>query len=68
MVEEGRDRVSAIDLATGAVTPLIEGHSLGSRVIPTALPHGVFNGVTVGRNASIYVTDDGANALYEFKR
>ena len=68
VVEEGRDRVSAIDLATGAVTPVIEGLSLGSRVIPTAPPHGVFNGVTVGPNASIYVTDDGANAVYEFKR
>ncbi len=47
---------------------MIEGLSLGSRVLPTALPHGVFNGVSVGRNASIYVTDDGANAVYEFKR
>ena len=35
---------------------------------PGALPHGTFNGVAVGSNASINVTDDGANAVYEFKR
>jgi hypothetical protein len=48
VVEEGLDRVAAIDLATGAVTPVIEGLDLGSRVTPGALPHGIFNGVTVG--------------------
>ena len=68
VVEEGHDQVSAIDLATGAVTPVIERLDLGSRVIPTALPHGIFNGVTVGSDGTIYVSDDGANAVYEFKR
>jgi hypothetical protein len=47
---------------------VIDGLDLGSRVIPPALPHGIFNGVTVGPNGSIYVSDDGANAVYEFKR
>jgi len=68
VVEEGRDQVSAIDLATGAVTTVIQGLDLGSRVIPDALPHGIFNGVTVAPSGSIYVSDDGANAVYEFKR
>jgi DNA-binding beta-propeller fold protein YncE len=68
VVEEGRDRVCAIDRATGALTPVVNGLDLGSRVVPGALPHGIFNGVTVGPQASIYVTDDGANAVYEFKR
>jgi DNA-binding beta-propeller fold protein YncE len=68
VVEEGLDRVSAIDRTTGAVTPVINGLDLGSPVIPGALPHGIFNGVAVGPNGSIYVSDDGANAVYEFNQ
>jgi sugar lactone lactonase YvrE len=67
VVEEGLDRVSAINLGTGALTPVIEGLDLGSRVIPTALPHGIFNGVAVAPDGTIYVSDDGANAVYEFR-
>ena len=68
VVEEGRDRVVAINLATRAVTTVIEGLDLGSRVVPAALPHFVFNGVAVGSDGSIYVTADGANAVYRFRR
>lgn len=68
VVEEGEDQVSAIDLSSGAVTTVIEGLTLGSRVTPGALPNGIFNGVTVAASGSIYVSDDGANAVYEFKR
>ena len=68
VVEEGRDRVAAINLTTGAVTPVITGLDLGSRVVPSALPHFVFNGVAVGPDQSIYVTADGANAVYQFRR
>jgi sugar lactone lactonase YvrE len=68
VVEEGLDQVSAIDLTTSAVRTVIEGLDLGSRVVPAAPPHGIFNGVTVAPNGSIYVSDDGANAVYEFKR
>lgn len=68
VVEEGLDRVSAIDRTTGAVTTVINGLDLGSPVIPGALPHGIFNGVAVGPNGSIYVSDDGANAVYKFKK
>jgi hypothetical protein len=42
--------------------------NVGTPVIPHAFPHGIFNGVTVGTSGSIYVSDDGANAVYEFKR
>jgi glucose/arabinose dehydrogenase len=28
----------------------------------------IFNGVAVGPNGSIYVSDDGANAVYEFNQ
>lgn len=68
VVEEGRDRVAAINLATGAVASVIDELDLGSRVVPTALPHFIFNGVTVGTDQSIYVTADGANAVYRFRR
>ena len=46
VVEEWADRVSAINLTTGAVTPVIQGLDLGARVVPTALPYGIFNGIT----------------------
>ena len=68
VVEEGADRVSAINLTTGAVTPVIQGLDLGSRVVPTALPHGIFNGITVASSGSIYVTADGDNTVHEFRR
>jgi len=68
VVEEGLDRVSAIDLASGEVTPVVEGLDLGGRVIPHSLPYGAFNGVAVGPNGSIYVTEDVTNTVYEFVR
>ena len=68
VVEEGLDRVSAIDLASGTVTPVIEGLDLGERVIPGMLPFGLITGVAVGPNGSIYVTAEGNNAVYEFPR
>ncbi len=68
VVEEGLDQVSAINLATGEVTPVVVGLDLGERVIPGAAPYGLFNGVAVAADGSIYVSADGANAVYEFKR
>ena len=53
VVEQGLGQVSAIDLATGEKTVVIEGLALGDRVIPGALPHGNFNGVAVGPDGSI---------------
>jgi hypothetical protein len=31
-------------------------------------PFGIMSGVTVGANNSIYVSDDGVNKVYEFRR
>jgi len=67
VVEEGADRVSAIDLASGAVTPVIDGLELGDRVVPAGVPHGNFNGVAANDGA-IYVSEDGTNSVHEFKR
>jgi hypothetical protein len=61
------DVLQDIRTLTGPLT-VIEGLDLGTPVIPHAFPHGIFNGVTVGANGSIDVSDDGANAVYEFKR
>ncbi len=68
VVEEGADRVVAIDLTSGAMSTVVEGLQVGSRVVPGSFPHGIFNGVAVGADGTIYVTDDGTNAVYEFKR
>jgi sugar lactone lactonase YvrE len=68
VVEEGLDRVSAIDLASGTVTPVIEGLDLGERVIPGTFPFGAITGVAVGPNGSIFVTEDVTNTVYEFTR
>ena len=68
VVEEGLDRVSAIDLSSGKVTPVVEGLDLGGRVIPHSLPYGAFNGVAVGPDGSIFVTEDVTNTVYQFVR
>ena len=68
VVEEGLDRVSAIDLSSGEVTPVVEDLDLGGRVIPHSLPYGAFNGVAVRPEGSIYVTEDVTNTVYEFAR
>jgi len=68
VVEEGLDRVSAIDLASGTVTPVIEGLDLGGRVLPGSAPFGSLTGVAVGPNGSIFVTEDVTNTVYEFAR
>ena len=68
VVEEGLDQVSAIDLATGEKTVVIEGLALGGSGHPGALPHGNFNGVAVGPDGSIFVSVDGQNAVLEFTR
>ena len=68
VVEEGLDRVAAIDLASGEISTVVEGLDLGERVIPGALPYGSFNGVAVGPLGEIVVTEDGTNTVYRFTR
>lgn len=46
---------------------MIEGLELGDRVVPGGVPHGNFNGVAATDRA-IYVSEDGTNSVYEFKR
>ena len=67
VVEEGADRVSAVDLASGVVSPVITGLSLGDPVVPGGVLHGLVSSVDATAR-SIFVTSDTDNALYRFKR
>ncbi|MEZ4736635.1 MAG: hypothetical protein R3E79_56860 [Caldilineaceae bacterium] len=64
VVESGAQRLSAIDLATGQVTPLAEGLALGAPGWPNMPPTATFNGVAVDAAGTIYVTGDIDNVLY----
>ena len=67
VVETGRQQVTAIDLATGDMSPVIVGLDYSDRVPPGFFPFGMVSGVAVGER-SIYVSDDGVNKVYEFRR
>jgi sugar lactone lactonase YvrE len=67
VVEEGADRVVAVDLTTGAVSDVVTGVPLGDPVIPGGVPHGNVNSVAVS-DSTLYVTSDIDNAVYQFKR
>ena len=68
VVETGLQQVTAIDLATGATSPAIVGLDYSDRVPAGFFPFGVMSGVAVGANNSIYVSDDGVNNVFEFRR
>ncbi len=67
VVETGRQQVTAIDLATGDKSPVIVGLDYSDRVPEGFFPYGLMSGVAVGER-SIYVSDDGVNKVYEFRR
>ena len=68
VVETGLKQVTAIDLVTGATSALIVGFDYSDRVPVGFFPYGMMSGVAVGPDGSIYVSDDGVNTVYEFKR
>ncbi len=67
VVETGLQQVTAIDLATGDTSPVIVGLDYSDRVPEAFFPFGMMSGVAVGER-SIYVSDDGVNKVYEFRR
>jgi sugar lactone lactonase YvrE len=67
VVETGLQQVTAIDLATGDTTPVIVGLDYSDRIPEGFFPFGIMSGVAVGER-SIYVSDDGVNKVYEFRR
>lgn len=67
VVEPPLGQVTAIDLATGAKSPVIVGLDYPDRIPDGFFPFGSMSGVAVG-DRSIYVSDDGVNKVYEFPR
>jgi sugar lactone lactonase YvrE len=67
VVEEQLGRITAIDLASGDKTTVIDGLELGYRTIPGGLPTGAFNGVAVTPDGSIIVPEDIANTVTVYK-
>lgn len=67
VVETGIQQLTAIDIATGAMSPVIVGLDFSDRVPPGFFPFGMMSDVDVTDRA-IYVSDDGVNEVYEFRR
>ena len=67
VVETGLQQVTAIDLATGATSPVIVGLDYSDRIPDGFFPFGIMSGVDVGHRW-IYVSDDGVNQVYKFRR
>ena len=68
VVETGLKQVTAIDLATGDLSAAIVGLDYSDRVPENFFPYGMMAGVAVGNDGSIFVSDDGVNTVYEFRR
>lgn len=67
VIETGRQQVTGIDLATGEMAPVIVGLDYSDRVPDEFFPWGFLSGVAV-HDGWIYVSDDGVNQVYKFKR
>jgi sugar lactone lactonase YvrE len=68
VVETGAQQVTAVDLATGDRSAVIVGLDYTGRTPEAFFPFGIPSGVAVGADRSIYVSDDGVNQVYEFRR
>ncbi len=67
VAEEGADRVTSIDLATGDRT-VVAHVALGDRFAPGVLPYGVLTGVAVDEaSGSFWVTSDIDDVAYRFE-
>lgn len=67
VVETGLQQVTAIDLATGATSPVIVGLDYSGRNPEGFFPYGTMSGVDV-TDRWIYVSDDGVNQVYKFHK
>lgn len=67
VIETGRKRVTAINLDTGKKSPVIIGLDYSDRVPAGFFPFGIISGIDVD-DKWIYVSDDGVNKLYKFRK
>lgn len=67
VVETGIQQVTAIDLATGTTSAVIVGLDYSDSVPEGFFPYGQLSSLDV-TDRSIFVTDDGLNEVYEFRR
>jgi sugar lactone lactonase YvrE len=68
VVETGEQRVIGIDLATGAQSEVIVGFDFTLQNPIGFFPFGQISSVAVGGDGSLYVSDDGTNSVYRFRR
>ncbi len=61
-------RITAIDLATGAKSVVIDGLDYSDRIPQDYVPFGMVASIAVGSDGTIYVSDDGVNQVYAFTR
>ena len=64
VVETGAGRLAALDLATGAVSSVVEGLRFDTVAPEGGPPLGMMSSVAVGPSGAIYVTGDDPAALY----
>ncbi len=67
VIETGLQRVTAIDLTTGAASPVIVGLDYSDRIPEGFFPYGMMSGIDV-TDRWIYVSDDGVNQVYKFHK
>jgi len=67
VVETGAGRLSHIDTKKQKVTIVAEGLDLGAQASRDAPPTWIFNGVTMDKSGTIYVTGDVENILYRIE-
>jgi len=67
VVEAGANRLSRINLATGAISIVKEGLENGDVGIPGTPPTFTMNGVAVGKFGRIFTTGDRGNVIYSSK-
>jgi len=64
VVEAGAGRLSRIDLTTGVVSQIADGFEFSGPAPEGWPPSWFFDGVAVGPSGAIYITENGARALY----
>jgi len=68
VVEESARRLTRIDPATGATSPVASGLAVGIPATPHGLPYWTLSGVAVDAAGAVYVTGDKGDVVYRLQR